>query len=74
MAKIKLNEEEIAKVISSLIERLGNLNEQITQMKLWGARDVPIFEKHHRDYESLKSKFENLLEEERKTRSTEHIT
>lgn len=74
MAKIELNEEEIAKVISSLIGRLENLNKQITQMELWGTRDIPIFGKHYRDYELLKAKFEHLLVKERETRSTEHIS
>ena len=74
MAKIDLNEEEIAKILSSLIGRIKMLEEHFSTMKLWGSKDLPTWQQFKVNYESLKDRFENLLRQERKKRTTEHIT
>lgn len=73
MATIDLNEEEIAKVLSSLIGRIRSLEEHFDTMKSWGSKDLPAWQQFKVHYESLKDRFENLLKEERKTKG-HHLT
>lgn len=72
MATIELNEEEIAKTLSSIIGRIKILEEHFPTMKEWGSKDLPEWQQFKTNYESLKDKFENLLKEEREKKH--HLT
>jgi len=66
MATIDLNEEEIAKTLSSIVGRIKMLEDYFPTMKEWGSKDLPEWQQFKVHYESLRDRFQDLLREERK--------